>query len=335
MKEVLVFVAPTWSPQLEELIQVTKESFSIKVITEKTALSTSDPFIEILQCLETYSPLELGKLLPWLIQLKPKHFHFILPSEANPRQLAGVGAIASLASAIPNARLTHSEWPNKTWAMTLWIKAFGGLFKNGLSIPGKRALGSTHQRTNPEPPSSERGLELYRQLWIFPSLKGVEQDWQKLIACLLMNRENLLEFWNWEQLPIRHQNKIRDQFAMVWSQFRTHSPRLKLGDWRNVQFLVLIGQQASPFSETDLLDLALELEIAIVMDTHNRRQLRGPWKDGDSFWLWNQSQEENDNRPWNAPYTKLPFASKTDLKNYRDQISNQVLRSFIRLDFQD
>ncbi|MEY4615886.1 MAG: hypothetical protein RJB66_846 [Pseudomonadota bacterium] len=335
MKSVLVFIAPHWSPHLEELIQVTRETFSIKIISEKYTHSFIDPYVEMLQCLESYSPLEIGRLLPWFLQQKPVHFHFILPANPSARQLSGLGAIATLAKTVPDTTLTHSEWPKASWAFRLWLKAFGSLFSETQSLPCKRSLSLPSQPGHRETRLNESGVDFYRHRWVFPSLVGVDPAWQKLMTCLLMNRENILEFWNWERLAIRQQNKIREQFSSFWTQFQTHSPRLNFEDWSDVRYLVLLGEQELPFSETDLIDLATELEVCIIMDTYTRSHLKAPWKDGDTFWFWSESQRQNTNRPWNNPFVKLPFSTKLELKQYRDQISNQILRSFIKLDFQN
>ena len=72
MKPTLVFIAPIWTPELDELLQITKESFSLKVLTQKLTHSFEDPYIEILQCFDSYSPIELAKLIPWFIHLRGK-----------------------------------------------------------------------------------------------------------------------------------------------------------------------------------------------------------------------------------------------------------------------
>lgn len=335
MKPTLVFISPTWTPELEELLQVTKESFTLKVLTQKQTIDFQDPYIEILECFETYSPLELGKLIPWLLQIPGAHFHLLLPENATGRQLAGVGAVLSMIRAFPQSYITHSPWPKSNWSFPLWLKAFQNLFDKSITNFGRRTL-SLPRPTHASPMApSIKSIDLLKHLWVFPSQKGPEPEWQQLIQALLNRHENLLEFWNWSHLSIRNQNKIRQRFASYWAQFRSHQPRDKFEDWTGVQFLILVGGIELPFSESDLLDLAINFGINIVMDSSTRRRLQGPWKDGDTFWLWHPSLVENDQRPWNNPYVILPFTSRTDLKVYRDQLANQVLRSFIKVDFQE
>lgn len=335
MRSTLVFIAPKWDPQLDELIQVTRESFVIKILTQKQAINFDDPFIEVLQCFESYSPVELAKLLPWLLQQQASHFHLILPSDASARQLAGIGTLTSLIRALPNSYLTHSPWPKGLWHFPVWQKAFQNLFDGMMPILGKRTLSLPQKDISLDQLEANKKINVFQQNWVFPSFSGFVLEWQPLLHCLVNHRENILEFWNWERLPIRQQNKIRQQFFKVWDRFRAHTPRRSLTDWTDAKFLILVGDQPLNFSETDLLDLVIENRLSIIMDSKNRRQLSGPWKDGDTFWLWHSSQAENENRPWNNPYLQLPFSSKSELKRYRDQISNQVLRSFIKLDFQN
>ncbi len=334
MKPSLIFIAPTWNPELEELIHVTKESFALKVLTQKQSFDFDDPFVEILQCFESYSPVELAKLLPWMLHLNSPQFHVLLPEKANARQLAGVGALASMARAIPNSYITHSPWPTGSWSFPIWLKAFQNLFDGPMTSIGRRSLSLPKIQGYRDANRSIKSVDIFRHLWVFPSKKGMEIEWRSLIQALLNRYENLLEFWNWDHLAIRQQNKIRQQFALVWEQFRTRQPRTQFEDWDGVQFLVLIGGHDLLFSESDLLDLALHHGTNIIMDAPTRRKLQGPWKDGDTFWLWHPSQKDNEHRPWNSPYVLLPFLSKSELKVFRDQMSNQVLRSFIKLDFQ-
>jgi hypothetical protein len=331
MKPVLVFIAPLWNSELEELLQVTKESFAVKVLTQKQSLSYEDPFVEVLQCFESYSPLELAKLLPWILQLNFPKFHVILPPKANSKQLASIGAVLSMARSHPKTQITHSPWPQGSWSFPIWIKAFQNLFDGTLCDVGKRTLSLTHHpkielRTN------SKSLDLVYRQWVFPSQKGFELAWQALINCLLNRRENILEFWNWDKLPIRKQNRLRQEFLPFWDQFRSNSPRGLLEDWRNVQFLVLIGNiKEFPFSESDLLDLCLFYEVNLILDASSRQKLKGPWKDGDNFWLWNPTQIDSEDRPWNNPYVLLPFTTKQELKGYRDQLTNHILRSFMKV----
>lgn len=334
MKPSLVFIAPHWTPELEELLQVTKESFALKVLTQKQPLDFEDPYVEILQCFESYSPVELAKLLPWMLQLQSPQFHIVLPEKANARQLAGVGTMTSMARALPKSYITHSPWPQGSWSFPIWLKAFQNLFDGPMPSIGRRSLTLPKLQNSPISNPTEKSVDLFKHLWVFPSQKGLEIEWSKLIHALLNRHENLLEFWNWNLLPIRQQNKIRQQFALVWEQFRTRLPRAQFEDWTGVQFLVLIGGSELLFSESDLLDLVLHNGVNIIMDAPTRRQLEGPWKDGDTFWLWHPSLTDNEQRPWNSPYVLLPFVSKSELKVFRDQMSNQVLRSFIKLDFQ-
>jgi hypothetical protein len=334
MKPTLIFIAPIWTPELEELLTITRESFSIKVLTQRQNLEFNDSYIEILQCFESYSPMELAKLVPWLLQLPQAQFHVVLTPKANHRQLAGVGALTSMIRAFPQCYITHSPWPSGSWSFPIWRKAFQTLFDGPMPTNGRRALTLPKIKPSPDTLATIKTIELFRQLWVFPSWHGLELDWKNLIQCLLNRRENLLEFWNWECLTIRQQNKIRSRFTQVWDQFRSHTPRIQFEDWAGVQYLILVGSQDLIFSETDLLDLVYLYDLNIIMDSPTRRKLQGPWRDGDTFWLWHSSLADNENRPWNNPYVYLPLTSKPDLKNFRDQISNQVLRSFIKLDFQ-
>lgn len=334
MKPTLVFICPVWSRELEELLLVTRESFSIKVLTQRQNLDFTDDYIEVLQCLESYSPLELGKLLPWLLQLPQPRFHLLLPVKANHRQLAGIGALLSMIKALPHVSVTHSPWPQGTWSFPIWLKAFQNLFDQEMSVIGRRTLSLPENNRAREALSSQMtSLQPYQRTWVFASSQYLEQEWQKILLPLLSRRENILELWNWEQLSIRRQNLLRQQFASHWEQFRTRPPRSLFEEWGDIQFLVLIGDTRLLFSETDLLDLAINHGVNIVMDTFHREKLGGPWKDGDTFWLWQTAQTENDERPWNNPYKLLPFSSKNRLEEYRDQLSNRILRSFIQLDF--
>ena len=301
MKPTLVFIAPIWTPELDELLQITKESFSLKVLTQKLTHSFEDPYIEILQCFDSYSPIELAKLIPWFIHLQAPQFHLILPTKASHSQLAGIGAILSFARALPKSYISHSPWPKENWSFSIWLKAFQNLFDSTLQTRGTRSLSLPKTQSSQKTRVTTKSLDLFNHLWVFPSHHGPEQDWSGLINGLVQRRENLLEFWNWEHLPIRKQNKIRQQFSHFWEQFRSRTPRSDFEDWKGVQFLVLIGKNELPFSESELLDLALIYNVNIVMDTETRKKLLGPWKDGDTFWLWHPNLNESEERPWNNP----------------------------------
>lgn len=353
----LVFIAPLWCSELEELIQITKNSYQIKILTQKQNFNFEDPYVEILQCFETYSPFEITKLLPWMLQLSSPQFHLILPNLASPRQLAGIGTIISIAKALPQSYLTHSPWPIKNWSFSLWLKAFQSLFDNSLSNYGTRILSlpksavsdvslfkitqvnqdniidvtsNENVLNNIIYNSNERMVSLYQSLWIFPTQNLIEKEWQLLIHTLLRRNDNLIELWNWNELPTRKKNKIRQQFYFSWNQFQLRSPRLDFGDWSQVKFLVLTENSHITMSEKDLLDLTLIHRINIVMDEAVRCQLKGPWLDGDSFWLWHPSQIENDNRPWSNPHSLLPFTTINELGTFRDHLSNEILRSLSR-----
>lgn len=329
MKSTLVFIAPSWNAELEELLVVTRESFELKILTERQDIDFEDPYVEILQCFESYSPIELARLLPWLMQLRSPQFHLILPANTSGRQLAGIGALLSMVRALPNTSITHSPWPEGNWSFPIWLKAFSNLFDGVLPLSGRRTLSLPRPIVN-SPVATSKDLGFYRQLWAFPTFDGVTTFRNTLLQRLLARPENILEFWNWEQLPIRHQNKFRQEFSLRWNQFRSHTPRLKLDDWTDVKFLVLVGIKHFPFSESDLIDLVTNHRISIILDSDNRRQLNGPWKDGDTCWLWYSTLNDDDGRPWNKPYATLPFSTIADLEEYRDRMSNNILRCFMK-----
>lgn len=392
MMPTLVIIAPLWNSELEELIQITKNSFQIKILTQKQNFDFADPYIEILQCFDTYSPLEMTKLLPWLIQLSAAQFHLIMPPSPSPRQLAGVGTIISIVKALPQSYLTHSPWPGKSWTLSLWLKAFQSLFDGSLLDYGMRRLSlpkttriknydemsfsststssSSSSHTTSEKPEARtpmendwvtdqvsdgvsenwttfgireninidetsfqngtKDLNLYSCLWVFPTQNLLEKEWQDLTYALLRQKENRIELWNWEELPVREQNKMRQQFYLAWNQFQPRPPRWNFEDWTSVQFLVLTGNHTIAISEKDLLDLVLIHQIHIIMDESMRRQLHGPWKQNDTFWLWDPKQSNQDSQPWNNSHLRLPLKSLSELVAFRDQLSNEVLRSLSR-----
>lgn len=363
MMPTLVIIAPLWNSELEELIYITKSSFQLKILTQKQNFDFEDPYVEILQCFDTYSPLEMTKLVPWLFQLSTAQFHLILPHSPSPRQLAGIGTIISITKALPQSYLTHSPWPLKSWTFSLWLKAFQSLFDGSLLNYGTRRLSlpktvkakdnsmSYFSHETPTDTSREnqtrdssylreavdtmeefntRELNLYSCLWIFPTQNLLETEWQSFIYALLRKKENRIELWNWEELSIRQKNKMRQQFYLAWNQFQPHPPRWDFDDWTPVQFLVLTESQAMAMSEKDLLDLILIYKINIIMDDPLRRQLKGPWQEGDTFWLWEPSLINNEQRPWNNSQLRLPFTTLPDLVAFRDQLSNEVLRSLNR-----
>jgi hypothetical protein len=334
MKPVLVFLAPSWTPDLEELILITKESFEVKVLTQKQNFDFGDAYVEILQCFESYTPTELARLLPWILQLRSPRLHLLLPSNPSARQLAGIGAVLSMIRPLADSILTHSEWPKGGIHFAIWLKAFGALFDGVIPFYGTRHLSLTENQNTQYLESDSRDLQVFSYLWSFPSAKAIDEQWAPLMKRLLSCPQNDLELWNWDRLPIREQNQIRAQFAQVWHRFRPHTCRNEIHAWDEVHFLVLIGNQSHHFSETDLLDLVLNLQISLIMDVENRNRLRGPWKDGDNFWLWTPQLSDNETRPWNDPNRHLPLDSLAELKQFRDQISNEILRSFIKLDFQ-
>lgn len=398
----LIIIAPLWNPELEELIQITKNSFQIKILTQKQNFDFEDPYIEILQCFDTYSPLEIAKLVPWFLQLSQVQFHLIMPLSPTPRQLAGMGTMISIIKALPQSYLTHSPWPTKSWTLSLWLKAFQNLFDGSLLNHGLRRLSlpknsrsknfnsassplststsSPNRSTktevnaprendgNREPEDSNtitdhginletdqtaetwipfgistdwkieeiriengmRNLNLYTCLWVFPTQNLLEREWQDLTYALLRQKENRIELWNWEQLSVRQQNKMRQQFYLAWNQFQLHPPRWNFEDWISVQFLVLTGNHTIAISEKDLLDLVLIHQIHIIMDEPMRRQLHGPWKENDTYWLWDPERIHQDSQPWNNPHLRLPFKSLSELVTFRDQLSNEILRSLNR-----
>lgn len=362
MMPTLVIIAPIWSSELEELIYITKNSFQLKILTQKQNFDFEDPYVEILQCFDTYSPLEMTKLLPWLFQLSAAQFHLILPQSPSPRQLAGIGTIISITKAIPQSYLTHSPWPIKSWTFSLWLKAFQSLFDGSLLNYGTRRLtlpktvtakdssmsfsfqensGQTSRESQQHDPShlreiidtmdfNTRELNLYSCLWVFPTQNLSETEWQSFTYAVLRNKENRIELWNWEPLSVRQKNKMRQQFYLVWNQFQPRSPRWDFEDWASVQFLVLTENHSMAMSEKDLLDLILVHQINIIMDDPLRRRLKGPWKEGDTFWLWQPSLINDEHSPWNNSQLRLPFTSIPELVAFRDQLSNEVLRSLSR-----
>ncbi len=352
MGPTLVFIAPQWNSELEELIQITKNSYQVKVLTQKQSIDFSDPYVEVLQCFESFSPLEITRLVPWLIQLSSPQFHLLLSTTTNSRQLAGLGALMSLVRALPQSYLTHSPWPLKSWSFSLWIKAFQSLFDHSLFNYGNHFLTSHSDNASTKTESSREKsnssetsalwdtqpsvdgfygdthpVALYSNLWVFPTPDVTGTGWQVLAHLILRRIENRIELWNWDQLSTRNKNIIRQQYRQVWSQFKPRSPRWRLNDWSQVKFLVLIDDSSLPLGEKDLLDLILLYQINIIMSERIRRQLKGPWKENDTFWMWHPSFKDHENPPWNNPYSSLPLTSLGELNTFRDQISNEVLRS--------
>lgn len=343
----LVIIAPLWSSELEELIYITKNSFQLKILTQKQNFDFEDPFVEVLQCFDTYSPLEMTKLLPWLFQLSAAQFHLILPHSPSPRQLAGIGTIISITKALPQSYLTHSPWPIKSWAFSLWLKAFQSLFDGSLLNYGIRKLTLPKTITSKDPnmasfsPEREREVvedrelttrevNLYSCLWVFPTQNLLEAEWQSFTYALLRHKQNKLELWNWESLSVRQKNKMRQQFYLVWDQFQPRAPRWDFEAWSSVQFLVLTENHLMVMSEKDLLDLILIHQINLIMDESLLRRMKGPWKEGDTFWLWHPSHLHHENRPWNNSQLRLPFTTLSELVAFRDRLSNEVLRSLSR-----
>lgn len=330
MKPSLVFISPEWIPELDELLQITKNSFQIKVLTQKQNIELVDPYIEILQCFETYSPLELAKLLPWMLQLSAPQFHVLLPENSNPKQLAGIGTIITMARALPQSVITHSPWLQKGWGFHFWKKAFQNLFDTTIETKGQRFLSLPTEKKMENFALQNKNVDFYTCTWIFPVQSLDDLEWKSFIHHLATVKTNRLEFWNWESLSIRHKNKVRDLYAPVWSQFQFCAPRTNFDDWNSIKFLVLINIKQHQFSESDLLDLAILHKVNIIMDIEMRNRLEGPWKEKDTFWLWHPHFLASEDHPWNNSQQQLSFNSINELRVFRDEQSNQILRKFIK-----
>ncbi len=328
MKPSLVFISPEWVPELDELLQITKSSFQIKVLTQKqSSIDFDDPYIEILQCFDTYSPLELAKLLPWLLQLNAPQFHVVLPENSSHKQLGGIGAFITMARAIPQSFISHSPWTQKGWSFQLWRKAFQNLFDSSLETRGRRFLTPTKENSSETLSSNNSHLELYTRTWVFPQQSLLSNESKKLIPRLLSDPSHRLEFWDWESLTIPQKNKMRDNYSSYWGQFQFHPRRTQLGDWKSVQFLVLFDNKQHQFSESDLIDLVIHHQVNIVMDEVTRDQLQGPWQEGVTFWLWHPNLYHQQESPWNTP--QLSLTEWESLRTFQDQNSNKILRTLL------
>lgn len=336
IKPALILISPEWDPELEEIIPLTRDYFDLKILTQKQTLLFNDPFIEILQCFETYSLLELGRLLPWILQQTKPQIHLCLPPHADAKILLGLGSLLSIMQSLPGVKLTHSPWGPQKVYFQIWFKTFGPLFAGCIPSPGRRSL-SSNVVLHPTSKELLPPKELQQKCWVFPFSDngGWNSHWDSILALLLEDQTNIVEFWNWDILSFRQQNIIRARFGEVWWRFRFRSPRRDLQDWEGVHFLVLIGEGKNlQFSELDLLDLAIQQNLRLIIDAEGREKLQGPWIENLHYWLWNSLQNLKENL---LPWTRLPWPSNAEalleLKRYKDQRLNGVLRSLIRLDF--